>query len=74
MHVLGADEGSGKHTNDKSLNKAAEMLEDVSEGESEESNRKDDIICAELIEASDSESEQGTAEESARQIVVCFSE
>ena len=37
------------------------MLEDVSEGESEESNSEDDIVLAELIEASNCESEKGTA-------------
>ena len=37
------------------------MLEDLSEGESEESNSEDDIVLAELIEANDCESEQGTA-------------
>ena len=35
LHVLGADEGGGKHVDDKSLKKATEMLEDVSEGENE---------------------------------------
>ena len=68
MHVLGADEGGGgKHADDKSVNKATEMMEDVSEGESEESNSEDDIILTELIEASDCESEQGTARGSTRQ-------
>ena len=33
LHVLGADEGGGKHADDKSLNKAKEMLGDVSEGD-----------------------------------------
>ena len=37
------------------------MLEDLSECESEESNSKDDIVVADLIEASDCESEQETA-------------
>ena len=38
----------------------SEMLEDVSECEIEESISEDDIVLAELIEASDRESEQGT--------------
>ena len=67
LHVLGADEGCGKHADDKSVNKATEMLEDESEGESEESNSEDDIILAELIEASDCDSEQGTAGGSTQQ-------
>ena len=67
LHVLGADEGGGKHADDKSVNKATEMLEDESEGESEESNSEDDIVLAELIEASDCDSEQGTAGGSTRQ-------
>ena len=41
-----------RHADDKSVNKATEILEDVSEGESEESNNDDDVILAELIEAS----------------------
>ena len=41
----------------KSLNKATEMLEDVREGENEESSSEDDIVLAELIEASDCDSE-----------------
>lgn len=61
LHVLGADEGGGKHADDKSVNKATEMLEDVSEGEREESNSEDDIVLIELIEASDCESDKGTA-------------
>ena len=61
LHVLGAGEGGGKHADDKSVNKAAVMLEDVSEGEREESNSEDDIVLAELIEASDCESKKGTA-------------
>ena len=69
MHVLGADEGGGKHADDKSLKKATEMLEDVSEGENEneESSSEDDIVLAELLEASDCDSEQGTAGGSTRQ-------
>ena len=67
LHVLGADEGGGKHTDDKSLNKATEMLEDVREGKNEESSSEDDIVLTELIEASDCDSEQGTAEGSTRQ-------
>ena len=43
------------------------MLEDVSEGEIEESNSGDDIVLAELIEASDCYSEQGTARGSTQQ-------
>ena len=83
LHVLGADEGGGKHADDKSLNKATEMLEDVREGENEESSSEDDIVLAELIEASDCDSEQGTAGSSKQQdyslhasdkFVVCFSE
>ena len=59
------------------------MLDDVSESESEESDSEDDVVLAELIEANDSDSEQGTAGGSThqdkvsrckRQIVVCFSE
>ena len=61
LHVLGADEGGGKHADDKSLNKATEMLEDVSEGENEESSSEDHIVLAELIEASDCDSEQQIA-------------
>ena len=56
LHVLGANKGGGKHPDDKSLNKGTEMLEDVSEGESEESNCDDDIVLTQLIEASDCES------------------
>ena len=36
-------------------------MEDVSEGEREESNSEDDIVLAVLIEASDCESKKGTA-------------
>ena len=61
LRVLGAGEGGGKHADDKSVNKAAVMLEDVSEGEREESKSEDDIVLAELIEASDCESKKGTA-------------
>lgn len=62
LHVLGVDEGDGKHAYDRSLNKAAEkILDDVSESESEESDSEDDVVLAELIEANDSDSEQGTA-------------
>ena len=67
LHVLGADEGGGKHADDKSLNKATEMLEDVCEGENEESSSEDDIVLAELTEASDCDSEQGTAGSSTQQ-------
>lgn len=68
LHVLGADKGDGKHADDRSHDKAAEkMLDDVSESESEESDSDDDIVLAELIEANDSDSEQGTAGGSAHQ-------
>ena len=67
LHVLGADVGGGKQAYDKSLNKATEMLEDLSEGKNEESSSEDDIVLTELIEASDCESEQGTAGGSTRQ-------
>ena len=46
------------------------MLEDVSESESEESNSEDDIILAELIEASDCESQQGTTGGSTQRITL----
>ena len=61
MYFSGADQGGGKHADDKSVNKATEMLEDISEGGSEESSSEDEIVLAALIEASDCESEQGTA-------------